>query len=92
MLADIYKTGGTLMIERFSERCVSVFVKGDIHPIAICIKRKETVKSVQIIFGIFRYCQLTRKIEGKAMIRNRYNYPTPPIKDIKGKETQTRNN
>ena len=26
------------------------------------------------------------------MIRNRYNYPTPPIRDIKGKETQTRNN
>ena len=27
------------------------------------------------------------KIKGKAMIRNRYNYPTPPIRDIKGKET-----
>ena len=26
------------------------------------------------------------------MIRNRYNYPTPPILDIKGKETQPRNN
>ena len=26
------------------------------------------------------------------MIRNRYNYPTPPIRDIKGKATQTRNN
>ena len=26
------------------------------------------------------------------MIRNRYNYPTPRIRDIKGKETQTRNN
>ena len=26
------------------------------------------------------------------MIRHRYNYPTPPIRDIKGKETQTRNN
>ena len=25
------------------------------------------------------------------MIRNRYNYPTPPIRDIKEKETQTRN-
>ena len=25
------------------------------------------------------------------MIRN-HNYPTPPIRDIKGKETQTRNN
>ena len=25
------------------------------------------------------------------MISNRYNYPTPPIGDIKGKETQTRN-
>ena len=24
------------------------------------------------------------KIERKAMIRNRYNYPTPPIRDIKG--------
>ena len=32
------------------------------------------------------------KIEGKAMIRNRYNYPTPSIRDIKGKETQTWNN
>ena len=32
------------------------------------------------------------KIESKAMIRNRYNYPTPPIRDIKGKETQARNN
>ena len=28
------------------------------------------------------------KIKGKAMIRNRYNYPIPPIRDIKGKETQ----
>ena len=26
------------------------------------------------------------------MIRNLYNYPTRPIRDIKGKETQTRNN
>ena len=25
-------------------------------------------------------------------LENRYNYPTPPIRDIKGKETQTRNN
>ena len=33
-----------------------------------------------------------KKIEGKAMNRNRYNYPTPPIIDIKGKEIQTRNN
>ena len=32
------------------------------------------------------------KIERKAMIRNRYNYHIPPIRDIKGKETQTRNN
>ena len=24
------------------------------------------------------------------MIRNRYNYPIPPIRDIKGKETQIR--
>ena len=23
------------------------------------------------------------------MIKNRYNYPTPPIRDIKGKETNT---
>ena len=30
------------------------------------------------------------KIERKAMIRNRYNYLTPPIRDTKGKETQTR--
>ena len=35
--------------------------------------------------------QSRRKIERKAMIRNRYNYPTPPIRDIKGKETQPRN-
>ena len=37
----------------------------------------------------------TRKvsqIERKAVIRNRYNYPTPPITDIKGKETKTLNN
>ena len=34
----------------------------------------------------------TLKIEGKAMIRNRYNYPTPPNRDIKGEETQTQNN
>ena len=26
------------------------------------------------------------------MIRNQYNYPTPPIRGIKGKETQPRNN
>ena len=26
------------------------------------------------------------------MIRKRYNYPTPPSRDIKGKETQPRNN
>ena len=26
------------------------------------------------------------------MIRILCNYPTPPIRDIKGKETQTRNN
>ena len=26
------------------------------------------------------------------MIRNRHNYPTPPIRDVKRKETQTRNN
>ena len=32
------------------------------------------------------------KIERKAMVRNRYNYPTPPIKDIKRKETQPQNN
>ena len=32
------------------------------------------------------------KTERKAMIGNRYNYPTPPIRDIKVKETQTRNN
>ena len=32
------------------------------------------------------------EIERKTMIRNRYNYPTPPIRDIQGKETRTRNN
>ena len=26
------------------------------------------------------------------MIMNRYNYPTPPVRYIKGKETQTQNN
>ena len=36
--------------------------------------------------------QTESKIEWKAMIRNRYNYPTPPIRDIKWKETQTQNN
>ena len=34
----------------------------------------------------------TDKIERKAMNRNRYNYPTPPIRDIKEKKTQTQNN
>ena len=37
-------------------------------------------------------CKSSLKIERKAMIRNRYNYSTPPIRDIKGKERQTRNN
>ena len=32
------------------------------------------------------------EIERKAVIRNRYNYPTSPVRDIKGKETQIRNN
>ena len=32
------------------------------------------------------------EIERKAMIMNRYNYPTPSIRDVKGKETQARNN
>ena len=36
-------------------------------------------------------CMVT-KIERKAMISYRYNYPTPPIRNIKRKETQTRNN
>ena len=35
--------------------------------------------------------RLNREIERKAMIRNRYNYPTPPIRDNKGKETQRNN-
>ena len=26
------------------------------------------------------------------MIRNRYNYPTPLIRELKGRETQTQNN
>ena len=40
-----------------------------------------------------RFSQLLQcNIERKAMFRNRYNYPTPPIRDIKGIETQTRNN
>ena len=51
---------------------------------------------VPFIISSIRKSDMTRygylKIESKAMIRNRYNYPTPPIRDIKGKETQTRNN
>ena len=39
-----------------------------------------------------RKCTLCNKVERKAMIRNRYNYPTPAIRDIKGKNTQARNN
>ena len=42
-----------------------------------------------IIFFTLNKCSL---IERKAIIRNRYNYPSPPIRDINGKETQTRNN
>ena len=49
---------------------------------------------------LFPYAPKTRfslrgpdiKIERKATIRNRYNYPTRPIRDIKEKETQTRTN
>ena len=45
MLADIYKTGGTLMIERFSERCVSVYVKRDIsHKIYYSSNRRLSQK------------------------------------------------
>ena len=44
-----------------------------------------------ITFKAFNVKQIHR-IERKAMIRNRYSYHTPPIRDIKGKETQTRNN
>ena len=40
----------------------------------------------------FRHVRSLIRIEGKAMIRNRDNYPTPSIRDIKRKETQTRNN
>ena len=43
-------------------------------------------------FQVARNNALDLKIERKAMIRNRYYYPLPPIRDIKGKETQTRNN
>ena len=52
-----------------------------------CIK--VGFKGVKLYRYVFVMCH---KIERKAMIRNRYNYPTPPIRDIKGKETQTRNN
>ena len=48
------------------------------------------MKQISDIF-IFYFAYLF-KIERKAMIRNQYNYPTPPIRDIKGKETQIRNN
>ena len=41
--------------------------------------------------GLSEEAKTYLKIEGKAMIRNRYNYPTPPIRDIKGKETNTKN-
>ena len=51
------------------------------------------------VFPSWSFCKiflgmhtLLCKIERKAMVRNRYNYPTPPIRDFKGKETQTRNN
>ena len=41
---------------------------------------------------VFRLLWQYWKIERMAMIWNRYNYPTLPISDIKGKETQTQNN
>ena len=46
------------------------------------------------LFGFlgFLFLLVSSKIDWKAMIRNRYNFPTPPIRDSKGKETQTRNN
>ena len=61
--------------------------------IQTCCPLTNTMDTVEFIDEkrILIYSQ-KGKIEGKEMIRNRYNYPTPPIRDIKGKETQTRNN
>ena len=36
--------------------------------------------------------KLLKQNRRKAMIRNRYDYPTPLIRDIKGKEMLTQNN
>ena len=52
------------------------------HHLYQCLRAVDTLVTYSSTF----------KIEGKAMIRNRCNYPTPPIRDIKVKETQTRNN
>ena len=49
-------------------------------------KKKKKTTSRKMLKG---ESLMSFKIEGKAMIRNRYNYPTPPIRDSKGKETQT---
>ena len=68
-----------LVRPRKAKRCLQRYAKMQIQ-IQNTLKRR------------FRLNLRILKIEGKAMIRNWYNYPTPPIRDIKGKETQSRNN
>ena len=60
----------------------------------VCAKLMPDTRDDKLrVLGKTRPCGKARcKIEGKAMIRNRHNYPTSPIRDIKGKETRTRNN
>ena len=47
---------------------------------------------IRILMRVIRLTNGKWEIERKAMIRNRYNYSTPPIRHIKGKETRTQNN
>ena len=57
-----------------------------------CCDRENSLQFHLSVLGIIEPVPVSCKIEKKAMIRNRYNYPTSHIRDIKGKETQTRNN
>ena len=69
-----------------------------IYTAVIITLKKYTVNSIcwchmchMYLFLIHVYAMSICIIEGKAMIRNRYNYPTPPIRDIKETETQDPN-
>ena len=42
--------------------------------------------NADILSQLYTSDTVNSKIEGKAMLRNRYNYPTPPIRDIKEKK------